>query len=587
MKSQSTAITTAAFLVLSLLASAPRSALAGTTTFSNGQTDEWQFSGAANIVPDGGNPGAYMAFQAIDVFGINVFNDSNSEFTGSVYQSPVTISIDVQTNSITFMGNEVSRDLFVELSDTSPNQEGYPGTSLFYDLGPMSSFTPGWIHYSVTITDPNSTVLPPGWSGTGAEDADGNPILPPGQTFASVLQNVDAINFTTYEPGFTYGHTNFDLSFDNLGVNAVPEPSSLTLLGIAVLALAGIAWQKVPTRASGFDATGIDTETLFVVGSELAFATDDIRAWEGPMRLQGIEQVLQQHFVKEKVRGVFGSNETELITRHAEDGTGPTSFLVKLKDERGLDIERLIVLPSGGFTANMPNWMNSHAEAHHATIEILGGVREGRIGFSKLKHCLEFAHAANANSSEALNVPYKETTIDGVQKPLLSSGSRAHVVKEDGFGFYHNLTNKADDWLVIKLEKHLRLTQGVDLAKFANGNNGDSMALASDFYRAVQTHGDEVFHAQPELVSRVANYRDAHQIVPPLIEMLKVYDAGRHEACTIFAILLRIGKKHPEVFHEYAAQALAENFEPAFYLKQLMQKINRANCVQQGTDGAT
>jgi hypothetical protein len=38
-------------------------------------------------------------------------------------------------------------------------------------------------------------------------------------------------------------------------------------------------------------------------------------------------------------------------------------------------VKRLIVLPSGGFTANMPNWMNSHAEAHHATIELLGAVR--------------------------------------------------------------------------------------------------------------------------------------------------------------------------------------------------------------------
>jgi hypothetical protein len=32
---------------------------------------------------------------------------------------------------------------------------------------------------------------------------------------------------------------------------------------------------------------------------------------------------------------------------------------------------------------------------------------------------------------------------------------------------------------------------------------------------------------------------------------------------------------------------LAENFEPAFYLKQLMQKINPANGVQQRTVGDT
>jgi hypothetical protein len=68
----------------------------------------------------------------------------------------------------------------------------------------------------VTIADPNSTVLPPGWSGTGADNPNGHPILPPGQTFASVLQNVDSINFTTFEPGFFFGDTNFDLSFAKL-----------------------------------------------------------------------------------------------------------------------------------------------------------------------------------------------------------------------------------------------------------------------------------------------------------------------------------------------------------------------------------
>jgi PEP-CTERM motif len=232
-----------ALFPLGLLVISSASVRAGTTTFSNGY-EGWQTSGATTILPSGGNPGAYMTFQAIDAFGVNVFN-SNPGFIGSVYESPVTISIDVRTDSITSLGNQVPRDLFLELRDTTtPPSNGLPWVSVFYDLGTLTSSTPGWIHYSVTITDPDSSVLPPGWTGYGGEDADGSPILPPGVTFATVLQNVDLINFTTYQPGFVYGFTDFDLSFDNLGVNAVPEPSSLTLLGISASCLAAARWKN-------------------------------------------------------------------------------------------------------------------------------------------------------------------------------------------------------------------------------------------------------------------------------------------------------------------------------------------------------
>jgi hypothetical protein len=239
-------VSAATILTLALLSSSARSVRAGTTTFSNG-FEHWQFSGATQIEPSGGNPGAYAAFQALGLdsaFGFNVFNNSNPEFIGNVYLSPVTISVDVRTTSIITEGNEVPRDLFVELRDTTAGNGGVPYSSVFYDLGVMTSTVPGWVHYSVTITDPNSATLPPGWIGFGATDADHMPILPPGTTFADVLHNVDVINFTSFKPGFAFTDTGFDLSFDNLGVNAVPEPSSLVMLGIAAMCLAGYACRK-------------------------------------------------------------------------------------------------------------------------------------------------------------------------------------------------------------------------------------------------------------------------------------------------------------------------------------------------------
>ena len=81
----------------------------------------------------------------------------------------------------------------------------------------------------VTIDDPTATALPAGWGGYGAEDpVTFEPVLPAGRTFASVLASVDEIRFTTYEPGYFFGFTNFDLRFDNIVVaSPVPEPTSL------------------------------------------------------------------------------------------------------------------------------------------------------------------------------------------------------------------------------------------------------------------------------------------------------------------------------------------------------------------------
>ena len=46
----------------------------------------------------------------------------------------------------------------------------------------------------------------------------GEPILPEGVTFADVMATVDEVAFTTFEPGWFYGPTVFDVRIDNLRI---------------------------------------------------------------------------------------------------------------------------------------------------------------------------------------------------------------------------------------------------------------------------------------------------------------------------------------------------------------------------------
>lgn len=212
-------------------------AAANTTTisFDNG----WEgFAGYGNsfISPAGGNPGAH-ARTIHNNFGIEWYTQTNPAFTGDFSQyASVTISIDVKVDLIAFFGSPVSRNLILDMRSFSLAQGGYPWASAWFNLGTMSTGMP-WTTFSVTF-DPNSPVLPPGWGGSGAEDPNTyEPILPPGVTFADVLQNVEELAFTTYEPGWFYGFTDFDISVDNIRITTVPipAPGALALLSVAGL----------------------------------------------------------------------------------------------------------------------------------------------------------------------------------------------------------------------------------------------------------------------------------------------------------------------------------------------------------------
>ncbi|MFO0783103.1 MAG: hypothetical protein U0636_05420 [Phycisphaerales bacterium] len=232
-----------------LLASAALAApvLADITTFEDG-TNGWGVfhdnDGTLGdfLLPSGGNPNGNLQFRMVDTWGANLHNTTNASVLGdySRFSGGVELSVDVKVNNIVYDpffdgGLEVERHMVVELVQYNAPGSEYPFTSVYYDLGTISSWATGdWTHFSVTIADPTSTALPAGWGGTGAEDpVTYEPILPPGATFASVLANVDEIRFTTLQPGWFYGFTYFDLQYDNVGVQAVPGPGVLALSAAA------------------------------------------------------------------------------------------------------------------------------------------------------------------------------------------------------------------------------------------------------------------------------------------------------------------------------------------------------------------
>ncbi|MBV6322172.1 PEP-CTERM sorting domain-containing protein [Duganella violaceipulchra] len=173
--------------------------------------------------------GAPALRTVMENFGVDWRTSSNQAFLGDYTKlSGVTLGLDISAQQIYFFNREVSRNVIVELRDYDNPPAGLPYTSVFYNLGSIDS-TKGWQHLSVTIGDTNAMALPAGWGGYGGPDAHG-PTLPAGRTFASVLASVDEVVFTTLQPGYMYGYTNFDIAIDNVTIAAVPEPSTYGML---------------------------------------------------------------------------------------------------------------------------------------------------------------------------------------------------------------------------------------------------------------------------------------------------------------------------------------------------------------------
>lgn len=286
-----------------------------------------------------------------------------------------------------------------------------------------------------------------------------------------------------------------------------------------------------------------------------------------------IDKLLEKNFVKDLIHQTCGE-EREVISR-------PACFVVRGKSESSDKVERLIILPPMGYTANSTTQTNSHDEADSATIEIFGAVRDDKNGFSKLKDCLMVPSYYEDGSVSELNKPYLtyDLSIDNgphFSNEVYSAGEPPfHVVKNDGFGFYHNLINTKDDWLVLKLVKKLRPAKNVDLTPIIASMPANEAIKINKLYAAVIEFGDDIFSEVPTLIGDICNI-DLSKVMPALFEMLYVYDTGKHEACSVFAIILKLGKKYPDAVTIYIEDGLRTENLPKYYGLQLIDKIEKS-----------
>lgn len=279
-----------------------------------------------------------------------------------------------------------------------------------------------------------------------------------------------------------------------------------------------------------------------------------------------IKEILLSPVIKEFVKQIFQNQRTELVKR-------PSSFILRLQHETDAVMFRIILLTPHGFTSNTSNETNPHPEARRATMTIKGGVRIGKSRFIPIKNVVKYQFYSSRDVKITTDELYPKIHGENYKEEIKSSGNTFFVVKENGSGFYHSLVNLSDEWVVLLLEKELRLQKIPDIqSKIVSLNKSEQKATLL-LYDKIQESGDLLFEKEKSLVEEICTLAP-DKILPALIEMLNILETGKHEACTVYAIILKIGRKNKKTIH-YLRDALTKNTAPKYYLEELIEKLTR------------
>ena len=279
-----------------------------------------------------------------------------------------------------------------------------------------------------------------------------------------------------------------------------------------------------------------------------------------------ITYILNSTLVKNIIKNLLAKKEIEIIQR-------PASFIIRLKDEPEDRIFRIILLPPNGFTANKIDETTPHPEVRKAKIEIKGGVKPNKSGFNLLKNCIKYQHYSIRNIKITEDEPYPKINRQNYKEEIKSSKQKFFVVEENGNGFYHSLVNLSNEWILLVLDKELRLQRTPELKSKIENLDKNQQKIINLLYEKILSLGDVIFEKEDRLIEEVCNF-EVDVIIPPLIEMLNVLETGKHESCTVYAIILKIGKENVKVI-DFLKEAVKSKTAPKYYLDELIKKLSK------------
>ena len=269
--------------------------------------------------------------------------------------------------------------------------------------------------------------------------------------------------------------------------------------------------------------------------------------------------------VKETIRQLFQKKEIEVIQR-------PASFILKLTHEPEEKVFRIILLPPNGYTSNNVDETSPHPEVRRAKITIKGGIKLNKAGFSILKNVIKYQYYTSRDIKIVNDFPYPKIGGINYKEKIVSAKEKLFVVRENGVGFYHNLVNLSNEWILLVLEKELRLQKEPNIEQTIRTYSLNDQKVFRTLYTKILRYGDKIFELDGQFITKVYNF-DVAKSIPPLIEMLNVFETGKHEPCTVFGIILKIGKKNRLAVSNYLKEAVTEKTAPQYYLEELIKKF--------------